>query len=191
MSRVKPLTREEIDADMRLQREKVWPAMNGCHETNRLALEFRAGGLRSSSPGGGRSAGGPSDPTAGAVLALNSADDAEDSDDSDTWHGPEVTEAYAAMWAAAWREHRKSGQRLVQLHTMMHSHADHQDRVTASRILFCVNPWCGDDLILDDGKVPRRGRCDPCNEYLDRHDRDAPKSVITDRRRKRTERASA
>ncbi len=58
-----------------------------------------------------------------------------------------------------------------------------------STIAQCVNRSCGEDIILPEGMKPDRGRCEPCRDYLEKYDRDAPSAVIKDRRYRRDKRA--
>jgi hypothetical protein len=182
---MKPLTRDQIDGDQH-SHKAITAAVLGAHETARLAHDFRAAGHRSSVTGDGRGTGLPSDPTASAVMALNSADDGPD-----RWHDPDPCEHYEAMFTAAWRQYHDAARRMLAVHNQIRSRADHQTRQgSLSTVHQCVNRSCGCDVLPPD--KPQAGRCPPCYAWRNNHEgTDAPKHVVDSRNRVRKHRAKA
>lgn len=170
MSRPKQLTEDEITKDTAWFAKRVVPTVNGITADAQLAQDFTDNGLRAvrTDRQGGRPSETP-DPTGNHAR--------QDKD-------------YATDLAARWRSFMHEAALLVNEATALRFHAAATTRATLSRVYYCVNPACGEQMELPDGDTPDAGRCQPCYTYRRTHDRDAPKETVQARQRKRTQRTA-
>lgn len=167
----RPLTDQELATDTAWFALRVVPAVNAGPASAQLAQDFTDNGLRAAATDrqGGRSSETP-DPTGNHA-----------SRDKD----------YATALAVRWRALMHEAALFVQEATALRFHAAATDRYTTSRVYYCANLACGEQMELPDGQTPDAGRCPPCYTYRRTHDRDAPKETVQARNRKRTERQTA
>jgi hypothetical protein len=162
----------EVAHELRQQTVRGQGGVRMAEQTRRLAESWRAGPSSQLDPSGSRGS-DVSDPT-GDEAARN-ADRRQEAEAAD-------------MLAQAWHDMRDATRRIASVTAGIHAHASRIDRRTHSQIRMCVVPWCSDDIVLAPGRVPERGRCEPCADYVRLHGQDPSPTTVDARRRKREQR---